>query len=124
MLAFEQTTRIQRLALSGASDALEARLRLESLFAGLELRPRRLPPAAVFIVRSLRSSTLAFARREISGLVALERQLQQQLEQLLRRAARPLQQAVPAEAEAVLFGDTAELLTCLARDAASARLSQ
>ena len=38
------------------------------------------------------------------------------LEELMRRAARPAREAVPANADAVLFADPAEMLACLARD--------
>ena len=45
-----------------------------------------------------------------------ERAFVSALEELMRRAARPAREAVPANADAVLFADPAEMLACLARD--------
>jgi hypothetical protein len=85
----------------GQADAVAARLRTERALAAVELQPRGLPPAAILLVRSLRT-TIAEAPTA--------------LDELLRVAARPAREAVPAQARAVLFGNRAELLACLAVD--------
>ena len=95
-------------------DPLTARLRAESVLSVAGVRPPGLGPAAIFCVRSLRT------RRRLPRLAAdrivWERDLQAALTVLLRQAARPAQALVPANAEAVLFADQAEMLACLARD--------
>ena len=87
-------------------DALAARLRTERALAAVELRPRALPPAAILVVRSLRS--------RVGDAPAA-------LDALLRVAARPAHGPVPAGAPAVLFASRAELLACLAADWCSGR---
>jgi hypothetical protein len=102
----------------GDGDAVRARLRMEALLGGAQLHPPGLPPSAILCVRHLRDplpGTLA-----LDGQAALprawERALAASLTRLARSAARPLDGGVPAAAEAVLFGDGAELLACLASD--------
>jgi hypothetical protein len=100
-------------------DAITARLRLDQLLAAADLRPPGLPPAALLCVRRLSDplpGTLAIGGGQVRPPPAWERAFVAALEQLMRAAARPAFEAVPAGAEAVLFADRAELLACLARD--------
>lgn len=104
------------------TDALEpatARLRLANVLSGGALRPPGLPPAAVLCVRRLadpRPRTLTLGPGDVRPPPEWERAFVSALEDLLRSAARPAREAVPANAEAVLFADQAEMLACLARD--------
>jgi hypothetical protein len=100
-------------------DATTARLRLDQLLAAADLRPPGLPPAALLCVRRLRDplpGTLAIGGGQLRPPAEWERACVAALEQMMRAAARPAFEAVPAGAEAVLFADRAELLACLARD--------
>lgn len=101
-------------------DATTARLRLEPQLGTAELRPRGLAPSAVLCVR--RVADPLPGRIELDSTQARpppewERAFVDALTRLLERAARPAREAVPANAEAVLFADRSELLACLARDA-------
>jgi hypothetical protein len=105
-----QTMRVQAPGL----DRLTARLRAERVLQTVPLRPTGLPPAAVFCVRRLRVKRFPVATTVPTDV--WQREVQAALDGLLRKAVRPVQEAVPANAEAVLFGDHAEMLACLARD--------
>jgi hypothetical protein len=101
--------RIRTLRAIGPScDPLALRLKLERTFESLDLRASGLSPCAIVCVRRMR---VAAGRRErwteaVNG----------QLQSLAVRAVRPFRQAVPADADVILFEDEAELLACLARD--------
>jgi hypothetical protein len=100
-----QRIAVRRLRVRGAgSDAVAARLRTERALADLELRPRSLPPAAILLVRSLRTRL-----GDAPGAI----------EELFRTAPRPAHGAAPAGAAAVVFANQAELLACLAEDTCS-----
>jgi hypothetical protein len=111
---------IARARLETDLDPLTARLRLEPQLATAELRPRGLPPSAVLCVRRIADplpGRLTLDSAQARPPPEWERAFVDALERLLRSAARPAHEAVPANAEAVLFADRAELLACLARDA-------
>jgi hypothetical protein len=86
-----------------------ARLPIERALSAADLCPSGLPAGAVLIVRRLATS------RPSTGL-AWERAARAQLAALYRQAARPARGEGAADAEAVLFADSAELLACLAED--------
>lgn len=113
-------TYVRRLSAVGRGrDALALRLRLERALAGADFNPPGLPASAILCVRRLSDrraqplhahggGTLAFAEWQRSVAAAVER--------LARHAASPARGPVPANAEAVIFSDRAELLACLAVD--------
>jgi hypothetical protein len=88
--------------------------RLARALAGADLHTPGLAPTAILCVRRL----WARACRGPAGPPPpeWERAVRAYLGRLARRAARPARGPVPANAEAVLFADRAELLACLARD--------
>ena len=96
-----------RTAQRGAARDAGFRVRSESLLRSLELQPPGLPERAVLIVRRMKLA-------RIDGTSA--QRTRDALADLRRRAARPLAGPVEASADAVLFGDEAELLTCLTSD--------
>ncbi|WP_085314804.1 hypothetical protein [Derxia lacustris] len=117
---------IARLRAPGAPrDAVLARLAAETLAAEVADALPPLPPQALLLLRRLaldlpraaldrlpdarlRLAVAGLARGAIADAAAV--------------AARPALGAVSPQAQAVLFGDTAELLACLARDALDDRL--
>jgi len=113
---------IARLRLRGATtDPLAARLRLEALLGAVD-PPRSLPAGAILCVRRVDDplpGALPLAGHALRPPARWERALAESLDASNRRASRPARGPVPAGAEAVVFGDLAELLACLARDLAS-----
>src|SRR5262245_33738966 len=124
MVADHGKTCIQTLRVAvPAADPLALRLRLEQALASRDLTPTGLPPSAIVCVRRLRSSHAAIGRLAAgiepatSALAsAWEQSVRNALVQLVAHAARPLREAVPANAECVIFNDRAEMLACLAMD--------
>jgi hypothetical protein len=103
----------------GGLDPLSARLRLESLLGGLDLGSAGLPPSAILCIRRLhdpKPGTLSLDRHALRPPPAWEQALAASLRELARRASRPAVDFVADGAEAVVFADTAELLSCLAGD--------
>jgi hypothetical protein len=90
------------------SDRLAARQRTERALQAASLHPSGLSRDAILVVRRLT------ARR--AGTAGWEQAVNARLDQLARQAARPIEGAVPANAEAVIFADRSELLACLAAD--------
>ena len=91
---------------------------------GAEIAPAGLPPSAVLIVRRLADPLPGRLRRRAHlprPHPAWERAARGRLEELLRTAARPGRETVPAGAAAVLFSDRAELLATLATDLVAGR---
>lgn len=115
-----ETTTVARLQFGRApADPLAARLRIAGLLAASELRPPGLAPAAIVCIRKLRDPLPGALRLDQYGLhppPAWQQAVSAELARLTSQAARPVREAVPANAECVLFADRAELLACLARD--------
>lgn len=113
-------TTIARLEVrADRGDPVVARLAAERLLGAIELRPGSLPPSAILCVRALRDPlprTVSLASHQLRPPQAWERALQHEVDRLARDAARPARDPVPAAAEAVVFADEAELLTCLGSD--------
>ncbi len=115
-----------RLRSSGL-DPLTAQLRVARALNTLSPHPTGLNPAAILCIRSLRDpkpGALRLQRGDARPSPEWECALAAAIDQLARRAARPIQDAVPANAEAVLFADHSELLACLACDWLSGDLSR
>jgi len=96
-----------RTAQRGAARDAGFRVRSESLLRSLQLQPPGLPERAILIVRRMELA-------RVDGTIV--QRTRAALADLRRRAARPLAGPVEASADAVLFGDEAELLTCLTSD--------
>ena len=102
-------------------DPLATRQRIESLLNTADLHPPGLAPSAILCIRTLRDPLPGSLQlRQGSGGMRPPRAWEQaviaSLDQSVRQAARPALGAVPANAEAVIFTDRAELLACLASD--------
>lgn len=113
-------TVVSKLTLRGKKlDSLVAPQRLTHLLQTVDLYPPGFPPDAILCIRRCRTRIPAsWATRPHAVLPSLEwqRTLQGSIDQLRHRAMRPLYEAVPPSAEAVLFANRAELLACVARD--------
>jgi len=113
-------TYVRRLrAVSAERDALALRLRLERALSAADFRPPGLPASAVLCVRKLtgrRAHALLAPGAGAHSLADWQRAVASAVERLARHAASPARGAVPANAEAVIFRDQAELLACLAAD--------
>ncbi len=96
-----------RTAQRGAGRDAGFRVRNESLLRSLELQPPGLPERAVLVVRRIELAP-------IDGSTA--QRTRAALGNLRRVAARPAAGPVGVSANAVLFGDEVELLTCLTAD--------
>lgn len=111
---------ISRLRIRGASnDPLAAKLQASRLLGGVELCPTGISQSAVVCIRKLSDplpGSLALDQRSLHPPRAWQQSVNAAIERLIRRAVRPLREAVPANAECVLFADRAELLACLAID--------
>jgi hypothetical protein len=127
MFADSRAARIHHLRVRGANlDTLLTPLRLARLLNDVEMRPSGLPPSAILCVRQLRDPLPRSLR--LNGHTARppqrwEQALAASLDDSARHAARPLLQTVPANANAVLFTDRAEMLACLASDWANGMLA-
>lgn len=113
-------TYVRRLsAVSSERDALLLRLRLERALAGADFNPPGLPASAILCVRRLSDRRERPTRARTRGALAFaewQRSVAAEVSRLARHAARPAHGSVPANAEAVIFNDRAELLACLAAD--------
>ena len=96
-----------RTAQPGAGRDAGFRVRSESLLRSLDLHPPGLPERSVLIVRRMELAP-------VDGTTA--QRTRAALADLRRTAARPAAGPVEASANAVLFGDEVELLTCLTAD--------
>ena len=106
-------TTIRRTTLHGSRlDRLAARRGTERLLAQLPDTVSGVGPSAVLCVRDISVRLQAKSRqlRSVGGILGDE------MERLAQHAARPALGPVPLNAEAVLFLDRAELLSCVARD--------
>jgi hypothetical protein len=108
-----------------AREPVIARLAAEALASAVAEALPALPPQSVLLLRRLE---LRLPGLDVNRLpdAALRRQTAGVARDLLavayRDAVSPAREAAPQSAAAVLFGDEAELLACLARDALAGRL--
>lgn len=97
-------------AFTPARDTLAVRRTLERAIGPASLRRHASSPHSIVCVRRLRMRSQGVAGTEWRG------RMESRVEALVARAARPIAEPVPADAEAVVFRDEAELLACLSRD--------
>lgn len=114
--------------LPAQAEPVAARLALQALAADLaDAVPRGLPPQSLLWMRRLALQVPALALRRPGAAAARQASVAQgrdQLDAVLARAARPALGPVPADAEAVLFADEAEMLACLALAASAGQLDR
>jgi hypothetical protein len=114
------TTLIGRLRIkSRSSDPLAEQQRLARMLRSATLHPLGLPESAMLVVRRLTDPLPSRLRAGAHDLVpdaSWQRAVAGALEQLAGSAARPAYGAVPADTNAVLFYDRAEVLSSLALD--------
>jgi hypothetical protein len=106
-------------------DVLALQLRLDHALAAMDLHLAGLPPSAILCVRALADplpGALGLDRLASRPPADWEAALSAALNRLVRAAARPARDSVPAGAEAVLFADVGELLGCLAADWCAGRV--
>jgi hypothetical protein len=121
------TTLIGRLRIrSKSADPQAEQQRIARMLRGATLHPSGLPESATLIVRRLADplpSRLRTGPLELLPDASWQRAVTAALERLAASAARPAYGAVPAESEAVLFYDRAEVLASLALDWMSGTLA-
>jgi len=106
-------TSIRRATVRGVQlDDIAARRSTERLLGRIPDAVPGMSASAILCVRELSIRV----RSKPSYMQAGGSVLHNEMEQLARKAARPAHGPVPSHAEAVLFADRAELLSCLARD--------
>ncbi|HZE81110.1 MAG TPA: hypothetical protein VE604_09420, partial [Candidatus Polarisedimenticolia bacterium] len=114
------TTLVGRLRIrSMSSDPQAEQQRVARLLRSATLHPTGLPQSATLVVRRLVDPLPSRLRAGPSDMVpdtAWQRAVAATLEKLATSAARPAYGAVPAEINAVLFYDRAEVLAALALD--------
>jgi hypothetical protein len=120
-LAFEkETIAIRRVRIQGSKlDPLLAQLRLTRLLNTTPWCPVGPPRSAVVCIRKLRNSSpvpLDLESRGSRRSASWEKTTAVAIDCVVRKAHRPALGFVPANAEAVIFADTAEVLACLASD--------
>ncbi len=122
------TTLVGRLRIrSRSSDPQAEQQRVARLLRSATLHPTGLPQSATLVVRRLADPLPSRLRAGPSDVVpdaAWQRAVATTLEKLATSAARPAYGAVPAEINAVLFYDHAEVLAALALDWMSGALAQ
>ena len=116
----EKNAVISKLRVKGENlDALATRLQLERMFGANNFLSENLPPRVIFCVKKLSDPAPRTLRLNHSDLYFSDRWQKSvvlEIEKLYRRAFRPIREAIPAQAESVVFADDAELLACLAND--------
>ena len=122
MMWEQGSLQINKLSLrshSEDSDPLLSQFRVESLLDAAHLQPVGLSSSAILCIRKLRDP-LPGSMQLRSGAMRTPQVWEQaftaSVDRMARSAVRPALEAVPANAEAVIFSDRAELLACLASD--------
>ncbi|HEX3094917.1 MAG TPA: hypothetical protein VHW72_19925 [Candidatus Angelobacter sp.] len=112
------TTLVGRLRIrSRSSDPQAEQQRIERMLRSATLHPSGLPESATLVVRRLADplpSRLRAGPYDLLPDASWQRAVTASLEKLAASAARPAYGAVPAETDAVLFYDRAEVLAALA----------
>ena len=104
---------------SNGLDALATRFRFEQLFGATNFLPEGLLPNVVVCIKKIRDPQPRTLRLNHDGgrfSDAWRNSVTREIENLHRRAFRPIRETVPAQAESVVFADSTELLACLAID--------
>lgn len=114
------TTVIGRLRVrANRQDSLLTQMRIGRLLDPIELQPKQLPSSAILYIRQLRDplpGSLKLENGDVRPQRAWQEALNATLDRLASTAVRPAREAVPPSAEAVVFIDRSELLSCLASD--------
>jgi hypothetical protein len=114
------TTLVGRLRIrSRSSDPQAEQQRIERMLRSATLHPSGLPESATLVVRRLADplpSRLRAGPHDLLPDASWQRAVTASLERLAASAARPAYGPVPAETDAVLFYDRAEVLAALALD--------
>ena len=100
-------------------DALTTQLITERVLNSVSFQPTGLPSSSILCIRSLRDPKPSSLRLQADNLrpsTEWESAVSARIDQLAREAARPIDGAVPASAQAVIFKDRTEFLACLAAD--------
>jgi hypothetical protein len=115
-----ENTTIGRVTIrSRAEDPLTAQQRVDNLLRSAGMRQSRLPPSSILFVRKLQDplpDNRWLSTNHLHLPQAWEQAVTRELDRLAGVAVRPLFDAVPPSAEAVVFRDQAELLACLTED--------
>ena len=126
MAILGNTTVVSKLLVRSAhSEKLATRLHLETLLNAGDWRNGGLAPSAIVCIRKLRDplpGSLSLDQRGLHPPPAWHQSVNDAIERLVRRAVRPIREAVPTNAECVIFSDRAEMLACLAIDWCEGRL--
>ena len=116
--AMRPATEIGKVRVRSPDAGLLDRHRLVSaLIERADMVPPRLPAGAILIVRRLSATMRSRALAPLVPTADLWTTApRDQMADLLDRAVRPVDGALPADAVAVLFADESELLACMVRD--------
>src|SRR5262249_34994786 len=123
-----QGTRIGHARIRAArADAAHLSAWCGTLLASLDLEPSGMPPHGILCVKTMRDplpdALDVRPGRPRQRPLAWESAMRAALTTTWRRAARPIEGPVPANADAVFFADESEMLACAARDVCSGPLS-
>jgi hypothetical protein len=114
------TFHIERLRVQNSDEnPVALKLGLQQSLRQVRLRPDRLPPQTILVIRHLQSRP-AFGLKA-SQLYRWQQEVQAQIEELAHRALRPGRHYIPPNAGSVLFEDEVELLVCYSRDTLAGR---
>ena len=116
---FNENTTISRLSIPHYGDQLAARLRYARLFGAMNLHPPVIPPNSIVCIKKIRNTQPRTSRSYKSEWELSDKwknSISNEIENLFRRAYRPVKESVPVSAEAIVFSDQAELLACLTGD--------
>ena len=112
-------TTVRRLRIRcRAVDRVTAQTRAGQLLEDATAQPASLPPAAILCIRRLsdpRPGVVSFDTRRRAP-AQWTQAVRSAIDERARGSARPARGGVPADAEAVMFADRAEMLACLAAD--------
>ncbi len=111
---------VSRLRVRGrVADPLLTRLRASVALSSAALAPPGLSPAAILVVRRLDDplpGRLPVSRPGAVVSAEWENAVRTRMATIARRALRPARGPISDSADAVVFSDESEMLTCLARD--------
>ena len=118
MPMLDATTTLGRLRIrSGPADASALQVRASSAIGALDLQPPAMPPQSILCIRTLRDplpNGLDLRFGHAPRAAEWERAARGATARAFARAVRPSRGDVPADADAVLFSDAADLLACAA----------
>ncbi len=119
---------VAKLRVKGeALETVATRLHFERLFGASDFLPAGLPPNSIVCIKKISDLKLRNLRLNHADLRFSEswsKAVAQKVENFYRRAFRPIREAVPAQAESIVFADNAELLACLASDFCRGNLAE